>query len=115
MTVRDSKEKFADYMREYRKKNPQKMKQIDLKKKFNISLEFYYSLLEAQGEVCVLCKQRETKIDPRSGLPFALAVDHCHKTGKVRGLLCMKCNRGLGLFEDNIDTLITAINYLKEI
>lgn len=101
-------------MRDYRKKNPSKMKEIDLKKNFGISLEYYYDLLEKQKEVCALCKRRETKVDGRSGLPFALAVDHCHKTGKVRGLLCMKCNRALGLLEDNIDVLETAITYLKE-
>ena len=107
-----SKEAWAEYMRDYRKKNPEIIKRSDLKKMHGISLEFYYKLLDKQANVCALCKRRETKLDPRSGLPFALAVDHCHDTLKVRGLLCMKCNRGLGLFEDNPKTLKAAIEYL---
>jgi hypothetical protein len=42
-----------------------------------------------------------------------LSIDHCHNTGKVRGLLCDHCNKGLGLFKDNIDYLNKAIEYLK--
>lgn len=43
----------------------------------------------------------------------ALHLDHCHKTGHIRGLLCAHCNRGLGLFEDNLGLLLSAIDYLK--
>jgi hypothetical protein len=43
-----------------------------------------------------------------------LAVDHCHTTGKIRGLLCSKCNPALGAFNDNIEILNSAIKYLKE-
>lgn len=43
-----------------------------------------------------------------------LAVDHCHKSGKVRGMLCSNCNNGLGRFKDNIKNLKNAIKYLKE-
>jgi hypothetical protein len=43
-----------------------------------------------------------------------LAIDHCHKTGKIRGLLCKNCNQGLGQFKDNIDLLLSAAKYLYE-
>lgn len=108
----DFKKVKAEYMREYRKENPDKFKRIDLKKNFGISLEYYYELLEKQGNVCAICKKPETAIDMKRGVPFSLAVDHDHKTGNVRGLLCMKCNRGLGLFEDSGELLDEAKRYL---
>lgn len=110
--ARKTKDGWAAYMREYRKQRPDIMKKIDLKKNFGITLEYYYSLLENQNYNCAICKQKETKIDPRSGLPFALAVDHCHNSGKIRGLLCMKCNRALGLLEDDSERLRNAADYL---
>ena len=55
-----------------------------------------------------ICKAPETLQNKN------LAVDHCHKTGKVRGLLCSKCNKGLGLFKDSKELLTTAIEYLEE-
>ena len=56
-----------------------------------------------QNLKCAICEQVEE-----------LAVDHCHTTGKVRGMLCNNCNNGIGRFKDNIDYLHNAINYLKE-
>lgn len=66
----------------------------------------YQSLLEAQNYSCAICgiKAEETK--------QGLAVDHSHATDQVRGLLCMRCNVGLGYFKDNINSLNEAVNYL---
>ena len=102
------------FMQEYRKKNPEKMKAIDLKKNYGITLETYYQMLEQQKHVCAICHRPEYAVDHRSGLPRALAVDHCHETNQIRGLLCTNCNRGLGKFNDNIESLQAAINYLKQ-
>jgi len=66
------------------------------------------ALFEKQGNVCAICKRPAT--DKRS----RLHVDHCHKTGKVRGGLCIKCNVGLGLTEDNVETLRAMITYLEQ-
>jgi hypothetical protein len=109
-----SKEYKRQFMREYRKKNPEKMKAIDLKKRFGISLEHYYEMLEKQNHICAICKRPENAVDHRTGLPRALAVDHCHATGKVRGLLCTQCNRGLGKFNDNKEYLLSAVKYLED-
>lgn len=59
-----------------------------------------------QKNVCCICKQ---KCNTRK----TLSVDHDHKTGKIRGLLCVKCNTALGMLNDNIGTFENAINYLR--
>ena len=78
-----------------------------LKRKYGITVEQYDLILKKQGACCAICGG----INPNGQ---RLAIDHDHKTGHVRGLLCSKCNRGLGKFEDSIQLLQAAINYLKE-
>ena len=77
-----------------------------LKKKYGITLDDYNLMYKEQKGVCAICDLEEL-----SGK--RLAVDHCHETGKVRGLLCFACNTSLGKFNDSISTLESAINYLK--
>lgn len=74
----------------------------------------YNDLLENQKGVCAICRRNETRKHPITGTIWDLAVDHCHKTNKVRGLLCNVCNRGLGLLGDSIDTLEKVLLYLKK-
>ena len=100
-------------MREYRKKNPDKMKSIDLKKNFGISLQDYKYILEKQSNTCAICRLPETSIDHRTKMIRKLAVDHDHFTGEVRGLLCSKCNVGLGQFQDDTELLLSAVAYLS--
>lgn len=104
----------AAYMRMYRKENPEAFRKIDIKKKFGLTWEHYTELLKKQNNVCAICKQPETKLDYRSKKVLNLSVDHCHTTGKVRGLLCADCNRALGMFQDNTEILKNAIIYLGE-
>jgi len=80
----------------------------NLKKNYGISEAEYLNLLRGQNGVCKMCKQNSHLKSGR------LAVDHCHKTGKIRGLLCTKCNTGIGMFEDNVELLKAAIKYLEE-
>lgn len=80
-----------------------------LKRKYGITLSDYDNLLEAQGGVCAICKSFET--DKRRG---NLSVDHDHETGKIRGLLCNRCNRGIGYLKDNPEILEAAARYLRE-
>lgn len=76
-----------------------------LKQMYGISLDEYNRLLEIQNGVCAICF--------KSANARMLAVDHCHKSKKVRGLLCEKCNRGIGMFHDNPQTIISAAKYLE--
>lgn len=80
-----------------------------LVKKYGITLLDYENLLNEQNFLCKICKTSET-----SKKKMGLAVDHCHETGKVRGLLCNRCNRALGLFVDNVEILTEAVNYLEK-
>ena len=82
-------------------------------KRYGLTLESYTGLLESQGGVCAICgsplKIRNTQTDRT----LNTHIDHCHTTGKVRGLLCGGCNLGLGHFQDSPERLAAAIAYLK--
>ena len=81
--------------------------ETNIKKKYGIDSVSYYKLLEEQNGVCAICFSTCV-------LNEKLSVDHCHDTGKVRGLLCNNCNTGLGKFKDNIKLLESSVLYLKE-
>ena len=70
-------------------------------------------MLTEQHGVCAICDKPETSLNLKKTKVRNLAVDHCHKTGKVRALLCMNCNTGLVAFRDDTDMLTRAIAYLK--
>lgn len=106
-----SKDK-SKYQQEWAKKNPLKAKNIYLKKSYNIGIDEYLELLHKQGGVCAVCGKLESM--ELHGKVAALAVDHNHETGKVRGLLCSQCNKGLGGLGDSIELLEKAIAYLKQ-
>jgi hypothetical protein len=103
----ENKEKVANYQRKYRKQNPQKYINLRLKWTYGISIEEYNEMFLKQNGLCAICKR--TDIEQKR-----LAVDHCHKTGKIRELLCSKCNKGLGHFDDNLIYLKEAVEYLKK-
>lgn len=89
--------------------NKEHLKDIELMKHYGISLTEYNQMLKEQNCVCAICKNPES-----SKRKLSLSVDHDHKTGKIRGLLCGRCNRGLGYFKDNINFLTHAIKYLDK-
>ena len=82
---------------------PSKLRRI-----YGLEIEDYHRMLEQQDHGCAICGTKDPGSRCRN-----FHVDHCHETGKVRGLLCHKCNRALGLFDDNIQRLENAANYLK--
>lgn len=77
-----------------------------LRNKYNLTPEMLGEMRKTQSNLCAICG-----ID---GLATLLVVDHDHKTGEVRGLLCQPCNRGLGFFRDNEDALLTASDYVRK-
>lgn len=83
-----------------------------IKRRYGISLEDYNILLKNQDYKCGICKCTENTLK-QSNRKLRFYIDHDHKTGKVRGLLCHNCNHGLGNFADNVESLQNAINYLK--
>jgi len=78
----------------------------NLKHKYGMTGEEYTHLLITQNSVCALCA-----LPPRGRR--RLAVDHCHETGRVRGLLCFSCNTALGTLGDSTDSLERVLKYLK--
>ena len=79
-----------------------------------ISKDYYNDLLIEQNHACAICKNPETITNGVKSLnKKRLAIDHCHKTMKIRGLLCHKCNVSLGALNDSIEILQSAIDYLK--
>ncbi len=74
-----------------------------LQRRYGLSRADYDALLKRQGGVCAICGKPSEK---------TLCVDHCHATGTIRGLLCRKCNLGLGCLADDQSALIAALVYL---
>ena len=96
--LRNSPQERA-YQKKYRDNNKDKRKNGMLKFRFNLTLEEYNTMLESQGGVCKICGNPETAKKSNSEDVRMLCVDHDHDTGKVRGLLCTKCNVQLGHYE----------------
>lgn len=94
--------------RRHREKYPTRKKELDLWNKYGVTWMAYMQMLTVQASGCAICGG---KPDGRWGV---LHVDHCHDTGKVRGLLCNRCNMGIGYFRDQPDLLHSAACYLEE-
>jgi hypothetical protein len=79
-----------------------------LKMQFGITLDDYNQMLFNQNGCCAICDKHHTEFNR------GFAVDHCHTTDKIRGLLCINCNLAIGNFYDNITILKNAIKYIKQ-
>jgi hypothetical protein len=100
--------------RRYVKRNPEARRNSILKHQYNITLAEYNALLAHQKGVCAVCRQKETRLDPVTKKVTALAVDHDHSHGNIRGLLCSACNKAIGLLRDNPENLRRAAAYLEK-
>lgn len=136
MITKEKLKKKADYLREWRKRNIERQRDYQRRyyhankdkihkypsytrsykrqftvRKYGITHEQYLILLKQQNGKCGMCHQFETTKNP-SGETRDLNIDHCHKTNRVRGLLCRNCNVALGLIKDDTQLLRRAIKYL---
>ena len=85
--------------------DPAKHRKANLRRRYRMTVAEYDDRLAAQGGVCAVCG------GDKGDVPN-FHVDHCHRTGAVRGLLCSRCNRGLGFFGDDTKLMASAISYL---
>lgn len=100
------------YMKEHREAHPLAWKESHLRQSFGISLNDYHNMVAAQGNKCAMCGEAETEM--RGGEVKALAVDHNHSTGKVRGLLCSACNKAIGLLKEDRELFFAGVRYLDK-
>lgn len=78
-----------------------------LKKTYSITQTEFELMFKDQHFMCKICKRGNNSL-------HKFHVDHCHKTGNIRGILCSACNKALGLFRDSVGSLENAIEYLKD-
>lgn len=103
-----NKERIAAQKREYYTRNKARIREQQAQKKYGVTPEQTEELLTAQGFKCAICH------DDTPGGSGDWHIDHCHASGAVRGLLCSRCNTGLGQFRDNTTFLANAIAYLDK-
>lgn len=105
-------EKSREKRRKYQQRPNRKAikRKADLKKAYGITPEQYDAMNRSQGGACAICKNLP---NANGGDKGRLHVDHCHTTGKVRGLLCNNCNNGLGRFRDSSELLTSAAAYIE--
>lgn len=103
-----NKSKLKEKAQEYYKKNSQKYIEKSLRSYYKLSIGQYDKMFKDQEERCAICNRHQENFSRR------LFVDHDHKTGRIRGLLCGPCNSGIGMLGDNIEILQGAIDYLNK-
>jgi hypothetical protein len=115
LTTEAQRRKNAEYCRAWREANKDKQKAYQkkwhaengTKRRYGITRDEREALFASQDFKCAVCGTNEP------GSKSGWHTDHCHASGKVRGILCHHCNTMLGLAKDNPDTLLRAVDYLK--
>jgi hypothetical protein len=97
-----------EHIAAWKRRYPMRTKDFERRRKFGLPLGQYEAMLAAQENRCLICKGENLVESKRS-----LAVDHDHNTGAIRGLLCYRCNVGLGYFLHDPQRLASAISYLS--
>lgn len=93
------------------KDNSYHNRKSSLKQSYGITIEDYNIMFHNQNGCCAICNKHILELDQKK--KKNLCVDHNHETGEIRGLLCDKCNRGIGFLQDNADIILSAYNYLS--
>lgn len=106
-SYRRCKDRILTAERRYRRERPNAKREIQYKRRYGLTLEDFNLLVAAQAGCCAICREA-LKFEGKR-----VHVDHCHVTKKVRGILCSRCNVGLGQFQDNPSMLLAAVRYLK--
>jgi Fe2+ transport system protein FeoA len=104
--MEENREKVNSLARRVYKNNPEIGKKARVRRRFReygITEEQRIDMIRKSAGHCTICKE-----------PAPLVIDHCHGSGKVRGLLCNKCNTALGMFKDSTEILSSAIEYLEK-
>lgn len=114
---------------DYRRRTPEKTKEIkrrnyllnsadasekSILRQRKITKECYYKLIDDHDNKCAICFQEETKVMRKDNTKSPLSIDHNHNTGAIRGLLCHRCNSGIGFFKENESFLLNAVKYLRK-
>jgi hypothetical protein len=82
-----------------------KQRRSDLRRQYGLTSEEVEAMFERQGRACAICRSPE-------GPDMRVVLDHCHTSGRARGLLCAHCNTGLGMFQDDVEKMARAAAYL---
>lgn len=109
----DRRARRREYMRQWRASDRNRERVYKMRSRYGIGPDDYERMHAEQEGLCAICREPETARHA-SGATKALSVDHCHDTGRVRGLLCHRCNRVLGLLNEDRALLTAATDYLSE-
>lgn len=99
--------RIANWIRENPDKHKEYCRRSSIRKRYGLTHDQYEAMFAAQDGRCAICRTRAEDAPRR-----ILAIDHCHSTGKIRGLLCDSCNHGVGMFKDSPELMKAAIDYL---
>lgn len=102
------REQYIRRSREWRKKYPERVKEYGIKYRHGISLKDYKNMLKQQNGKCAICGKLQSDFKQK------FIVDHCHKTNKIRGLLCCRCNTLLGRIENIPDNFKRLLEYMEK-
>lgn len=100
-----NREKMRGYAKKYYHSHKEKTREYQIQHRYGISGDDFLAIWDNQGGRCAICRKSFAK-------QFDVCIDHCHKTGKVRGLLCRNCNIGLGHFGEEPEVFNRIVKYL---
>lgn len=111
-SYRSNREEVNRRVRKYRNENPEKIRDTKLKQAYGVGVDYYNAKLKEQGGVCAGCKKNVKTI--WRGKIVRMALDHDHINDRPRGVLCIKCNRALGLLEEDKQIISNLVRYINK-